>query len=56
MLIGRIFLMMILSSIADIGNNKGDRTDLKIYKVSISDYNLTENDTVIAERKAFNRF
>jgi len=33
--------------IADIGNNSGDRTDLKIYKIHKTDY-LT-NDTVIAQ-------
>lgn len=37
--------------IADIGNNNGNRTDLKVYRISINDY---ENyDTVTAETIAF---
>lgn len=35
--------------IADFGNNNGTRTDLKIYRISISDYLLNTNDTVLAE-------
>lgn len=35
--------------IGDFGNNAGARTDLKIYRVSISDYNTTLNDTVTAD-------
>jgi hypothetical protein len=35
--------------IGDFGNNAGARTDLKIYRVLISDYNSTVNDTVSAE-------
>ncbi|MFT6923364.1 MAG: hypothetical protein ACJA1C_002377 [Crocinitomicaceae bacterium] len=35
--------------IADIGNNSGTRTDLKIYRVSIAEYLSTPNDTVIAD-------
>ncbi|WP_051209913.1 hypothetical protein [Gelidibacter mesophilus] len=38
--------------IADIGNNSGDRTDLKIYKISKADYNAAEN-AVTAEIIAF---
>tara|TARA_R110000868_G_scaffold411434_1_gene703912 strand:- start:674 stop:1804 length:1131 start_codon:yes stop_codon:yes gene_type:complete len=34
--------------IGDIGNNNGNRTDLKIYKISKNDYNES-NDTAIAE-------
>lgn len=37
--------------IADIGNNAGNRHDLKIYKLSIEDYLL--NDTVYAETISF---
>lgn len=33
--------------IADIGNNSGDRTDLKIYKISKSDY--TASNSVVAD-------
>ncbi len=39
--------------IADIGNNDGSRTDLKIYRISISDYILTPNDTVTADEILF---
>ena len=39
--------------IADIGNNDGDRTDLKIYRVLISDYLNTTNDTVFADSICF---
>lgn len=35
--------------IGDFGNNTGSRTDLKIYRISISDYNTTANNTVEAE-------
>ena len=38
--------------IADIGNNSGDRTDLKVYKISISDYFDSDN-TVTAEAIEF---
>lgn len=34
--------------IGDIGNNNGDRTDLKIYKISKNDYNEPD-DTAVAE-------
>jgi hypothetical protein len=34
--------------IADIGNNNGDRTDLKVYRIYISDY-LDSDDTATAE-------
>jgi len=37
--------------IADIGNNSGDRTDLKIYKLPIEEY--LNNDTVTAEEINF---
>ncbi len=32
--------------VADFGNNAGSRTDLKIYRLLISDYFMTTNDTV----------
>jgi len=32
--------------IGDIGNNNGDRTDLKIYRISLLDYFQSSNDTV----------
>ncbi len=35
--------------VADFGNNNGNRTNLKIYRVSISDYFSTQNDTVSAD-------
>lgn len=35
--------------IGDIGNNSGTRTDLKVYKVSLSDYLTTTSNTVTAE-------
>lgn len=35
--------------IGDFGNNLGTRQDLKIYRISIEDYNTTANDTVVAE-------
>ena len=35
--------------IADFGNNNGTRNDLKIYRLPISDYLTTPNDTVIAD-------
>lgn len=38
--------------IGDIGNNSGNRTDLKIYKISKADYN-TKNDTITSEIIAF---
>lgn len=34
--------------IGDIGNNSGNRTDLKIYKISKADYNTTD-DSIVAE-------
>lgn len=40
--------------IGDFGNNQGDRTNLKIYRVLINDYNGTLNDTVSAEVISFN--
>lgn len=40
--------------IADIGNNRGSRTDLKVYRVSIVDYFQAANDTVSAEIIHFN--
>jgi hypothetical protein len=40
--------------IGDFGNNAGARTDLKLYKILISDFNSTLNDTVIAEVINFN--
>lgn len=39
--------------IGDIGNNRGARTDLKIYKLSISDYLNTPNDTVLVDTIRF---
>ena len=35
--------------VADFGNNSGSRTDLKIYRVLISDYLFTPNDTVAVD-------
>lgn len=35
--------------IADFGNNNGTRNDLKIYRLPISDYLTTPNDTVTAD-------
>lgn len=35
--------------IADVGNNNGTRTNLKIYRVLISEYHTTPNDTISAE-------
>lgn len=40
--------------IADFGNNSGSRTNLKIYRLLISDYINTPNDTVIADTINFN--
>lgn len=40
--------------IADFGNNNGNRADLKIYKISITDFLNTPNDTVIADTINFN--
>ena len=40
--------------IGDFGNNYGNRTDLRIYKISISDYLTTENDTVYCDTIFFN--
>ena len=39
--------------IADMGNNTGDRTDLKIYRLLISDYLTTPNDTLTADTILF---
>ena len=39
--------------IGDIGNNDGDRTDLKIYRISISDYLNASNDIVYADSICF---
>jgi hypothetical protein len=39
--------------VADFGNNAGSRTDLKIYRILISDYFMTENDTVSADIISF---
>ncbi|NNK80247.1 MAG: T9SS C-terminal target domain-containing protein [Flavobacteriales bacterium] len=40
--------------VGDFGNNAGTRTDLKIYRVPISDYLTTTNDTVSADIIEFN--
>lgn len=40
--------------IADFGNNVGNRTDLKIYRVSQNDYWNTLNDTIFADTIRFN--
>lgn len=40
--------------IGDFGNNNGSRTNLKIYRILISDYINTPNDTVIADTISFN--
>lgn len=40
--------------IGDFGNNKGSRKDLKIYKISISDYLNTINNSITAEIISFN--
>jgi len=40
--------------IADFGNNNGSRTNLKIYRISISDFINTPNDTVISDTISFN--
>ncbi|MGB0932961.1 MAG: T9SS type A sorting domain-containing protein [Lishizhenia sp.] len=39
--------------IADFGNNQGNRTDLKVYRVAISDYLNTVTDTVYADSITF---
>jgi len=39
--------------IADIGNNTGSRTDLSIYRVLISDFFNTPNDTIVADTIQF---
>ncbi|MGD9931932.1 MAG: T9SS type A sorting domain-containing protein [Mangrovibacterium sp.] len=39
--------------IGDFGNNSGSRTDLKIYRISLSDYREAENDVVTAETISF---
>ena len=44
MLIGKTLLKMQLHIyIGDIGNNNGNRTDLKIYKISKSDFDDADN-------------
>jgi len=40
--------------IADFGNNAGNRTNLRVYRVSISDYLSTPNDTISADTILFN--
>ncbi|KPL15739.1 MAG: hypothetical protein AMS26_06830 [Bacteroides sp. SM23_62] len=40
--------------IADFGNNNGSRTDLKIYRLPISNYFMTDNDTVTVDTIHFN--
>ncbi|NVK64698.1 MAG: T9SS type A sorting domain-containing protein [Flavobacteriales bacterium] len=40
--------------IADFGNNNGSRTNLRVYRLFISDYLNTPNDTVSAETISFN--
>jgi hypothetical protein len=35
--------------IGDIGNNLGNRTDLRIYKIALSDYLQAANDSVLAD-------
>ncbi len=39
--------------IGDFGNNSGNRTDLKIYRISLTDYWNTPNDTVFADTIRF---
>jgi hypothetical protein len=39
--------------IADFGNNEGSRRDLRIYRLPVSDYLLTDNDTVWADTILF---
>ena len=39
--------------IGDIGNNSGDRTDLKIYRVSLQEYFQSSNDTISADTIRF---
>lgn len=39
--------------IGDFGNNSGDRTDLKIYRVSLQEYFQSSNDTVSADTIRF---
>ncbi len=39
--------------IGDFGNNNGDRTNLRIFKISIQDYINTVNDTVVADTILF---
>lgn len=40
--------------IGDFGNNQGNRTDLKIYRIGIDTYLNTPNDTVYADSILFN--
>ena len=40
--------------IADFGNNSGSRTNLRVYRVNISDYLSTPNDTISADTIFFN--
>ena len=35
--------------IGDFGNNNGDRTDLRVYRILVSDYLSTPDDTVMAD-------
>ena len=39
--------------IADFGNNSGDRTDLRIYTVSLSDYSLGNNSVTVVDTIKF---
>ncbi len=39
--------------IADFGNNSGNRTNLRVYRVLISDYLTTPNDTIVADTILF---
>ena len=48
-LTGKIFADSTYIYIGDFGNNSGSRTDLKIYRLLISDYLTTPNDTVTAD-------
>ncbi|MFT5822719.1 MAG: hypothetical protein ACI8ZM_003976 [Crocinitomix sp.] len=40
--------------VGDFGNNAGTRTDLRIFRLSITDYLTTPNDTVYCDTIAFN--
>lgn len=39
--------------VADFGNNSGSRTNLRVYRVLISDYFTTPNDTIVADTILF---